>query len=150
MKTKHWIYLGCMGILFSCANRSSKENTDLLLEMEVEASKEMSMDKARELLILEKIKAALDQYKLRQSHPEFNHDFVEDLSFLESASKATTIEKIELLKEEVKGDSTQIEFVVHMKDGARKDLDTLQALLTTKEIELEGETLKTTTISFQQ
>ena len=150
MKSRPWIYLGVLSLLFSCANSEANKDREAFMEIPVEKPVELSTSEAYSLVIENKIKEQLEGYKLKESHPAFTFSNEKKSPLLKNISASTELEKIELLGQEVKGDTIVIQFTTHLTEESGIVQDTLTAIMVTKEIELEGETLKTTTISFRQ
>ncbi len=143
---KQWMYILIVGLSVGCAKNASKN-------MEVEASNAVqvpeekttiSEEDAYTLLITQKLQEYLDQQALAETHPDFDIQKVEDDGLFSTHEKQLKsiqfIAPFEWITDSIKSVKTKVIF-----DATT---DTLITYIQTSETEIDGETFKTTNITF--
>ncbi|MBQ4821536.1 hypothetical protein [Aquimarina sp. MMG016] len=151
---KQFVSVIILCILFGCANNASKEmdTTNILEANGIKKEEEIiSKEDAYALLIKEKLQEQIDKKNLTKNHPNFDIDLDDNKSFfnkLASGVKSVKlIEPIETISDSVKSIKTEVVFGTEIDSMIS---DTIVARIKTSTIEIDGESLNATQISFDK
>ncbi|TPN81388.1 hypothetical protein [Aquimarina algicola] len=133
----------------SCSNNAHKrmemESDKVTLEHSETEEAFISENDAYELLIQQKLQEYIDKQVLLTSHPNFNLSIKKEDSL---STKETKIEKINLIDSfQTVSDSIKKATV---KVTYKNTIDTILVTITSTQIEIEGEQIKNTKVSFEQ
>ncbi len=144
---KQFVYISIVFIFFSCAKNASKESDNQAPEISSTIEEEMAIteEEAFAVLIKQKIQEYIDKNILAEKHPDFtikDYYYQEELfSTKERTVKdVTLIAPFKVLSDSVKTVKTEVIF--------ESQIDTLITFIKTSEVEIDGDHLKITTITF--
>ncbi len=140
-------YLLICSLLLGCADNASKEQDTMKLESSSAVEEENSMvseEEAYTILAKQKLKELIDKKELAAAHPQFSIDSNTEFTITEIEDTLIKnlqfIEPFKTLSDSVKYAKTKVIFP--------SKIDTLLTFITTSTINIDGETFKTTKISF--
>ncbi|WP_128755303.1 hypothetical protein [Aquimarina sediminis] len=146
---KKFTYIIISLLSFGCANNASSESKTMDIEasesyIEAEEASEISENDAYILLITQKLEEYLDRETLAITNPNFNVKI--DSSKLLSTEKGTKLKKVSFISSfEAISDSVK---KVTTKVVLDHKTDTILTFIKTSKIEIDGEQLISTKISF--
>ncbi len=150
---KQFVYIIISTLVLACAKAPSKEldmeASETIVTLE-ENAPIVSEEDALKFLITEKIQEHIEKKKLVENHPDF--DVNSDTSDLLFSTITNTVKDIKFL-EQIKTISDSVRLikteVVFNNQADTLLTDTIITKIKTSKIEIEGEQLKTTKITFK-
>ncbi|MCK8521601.1 hypothetical protein M0D21_08475 [Aquimarina sp. D1M17] len=140
-------YLLICSLLLGCANNAPKEHDSMKTESLIDVEEENSMvseEEAYTILAMQKLKELIDKKALTKSHPEFNDN--SETEFIISEVEDTLIKTVQFI-EPFKIQSDSVKYA-KTKVIYPSRIDTLFTFIKTSTTAIDGETYKTTEISF--
>lgn len=147
----NWIYLMLLICVCSCNNAPEdrfKTNSEVLETHQ--PARELSKEDAYLALITQKLQEQLDIEKLKENHPEFVASNLSLGVFNTDIDSSAVLLNVDLLESNVQMDTTFIKLSVTLEQSQEIKMDTVFAMIVSKNIEIDKENVLSTEISLMR